>query len=213
MAAEKKKHTLAIIAVILVALTFLGSSVCEQVSENEHLIITRFGKVNRVAEPGLNFKLPYPIESSISLEKRLKLDRSHRRRAPPPPGPGLAGTLDQLVDCPLTLPPVELAAGEGAACPSAASVPSGSATAATGIGTGRHVQQVDPFASASAAARSFRCFLPASCDSMCSSSTCTSQKRQKRFIAVKPVGSSEPAADPLSRATALCCCCCCCCCC
>lgn len=71
MAAEKKKHTLAIIAVILVALTFLGSSVCEQVSENEHLIITRFGKVNRVAEPGLNFKLPYPIESSISLEKRF----------------------------------------------------------------------------------------------------------------------------------------------
>ena len=71
MATEKKKHTLAIIAVLVVALTFLGSSVCEQVSENEHLIITRFGKVNRVAEPGLNFKLPYPIESSISLEKRL----------------------------------------------------------------------------------------------------------------------------------------------
>ena len=71
MATEKKKHTLAIVAVLVVALTFLGSSVCEQVSENEHLIITRFGKVNRIAESGLNFKLPYPIESSISLEKRF----------------------------------------------------------------------------------------------------------------------------------------------
>ena len=53
------------------AVIFLGSSVCRQVSENEYLIITRFGKVNRIAEPGLNFKLPYPIENSISLERRL----------------------------------------------------------------------------------------------------------------------------------------------
>ena len=59
------------IAVLGVAVIFLGSSVCRQVSENEYLIITRFGKVNRIAEPGLNFKLPYPIENSISLEKRL----------------------------------------------------------------------------------------------------------------------------------------------
>ncbi len=68
---EKKKNYIPTIAVILVAVVFVGSSVCRQVSENEYLIITRFGKVNRVAEPGLTFKLPYPIENSVSIEKRL----------------------------------------------------------------------------------------------------------------------------------------------
>ena len=71
METKKKKNPIPMIAVLLVAAVFLGSSVCRQVSENEYLIITRFGKVNRIAEPGLTFKLPYPIENSISLEKRL----------------------------------------------------------------------------------------------------------------------------------------------
>ena len=66
---KKKKNLIPILAVLGVAIIFLGSSVCRQVSENEYLIITRFGKVNRIADPGLNFKLPYPIENSISLSK------------------------------------------------------------------------------------------------------------------------------------------------
>ena len=50
-----------------------------RVEANELGVVLRFGKFDRVAEPGLNFRLPYPIESVET------------RRCDRPPGHDRAG--------------------------------------------------------------------------------------------------------------------------
>ncbi|MEN9359670.1 MAG: hypothetical protein RL095_1205 [Verrucomicrobiota bacterium] len=52
-------------------LIFLASSACFQAHEGESTLVLRLGKARAEVEPGLNFKLPYPIESVVRLDKRL----------------------------------------------------------------------------------------------------------------------------------------------
>lgn len=57
-------NPLALIAIIVVVVAVLGYNFFTfRVEANERGIVLRFGEVNRVADPGLNFRLPYPIES------------------------------------------------------------------------------------------------------------------------------------------------------
>ncbi len=51
-----------IVVVIILAVFYLGSSTFFTVDRNEVGVIQRFGKYNRLAQPGLNFKLPSGIE-------------------------------------------------------------------------------------------------------------------------------------------------------
>ena len=59
------------IALILVLLLF-GLSTVIIVDETEQIVILQFGKpVRTLKEPGLNWKLPAPLQTSNSFEKRL----------------------------------------------------------------------------------------------------------------------------------------------
>ena len=62
-----------LLIVAAAALIFIASSVMQQVPETHYAIITRFGAVNRIVEPGLRLKWPYPVESITFLEKRLQI--------------------------------------------------------------------------------------------------------------------------------------------
>lgn len=65
-----KKHWPAYLMCLLVAIIFLISTFTFQASETKHTLVTRFGKIIDVYQPGLHFKLPYPIEQVRTLEKR-----------------------------------------------------------------------------------------------------------------------------------------------
>ncbi|MCW5696826.1 MAG: FtsH protease activity modulator HflK [Bauldia sp.] len=57
-------NPLALIAIIVVVIAVLGYNFFTfRVEANEVGIVLRFGEVNRTATPGLNFRLPYPVES------------------------------------------------------------------------------------------------------------------------------------------------------
>ena len=55
------------IALGLVALAWIGFSTVHQIAPREQAIVTTFGKYSRTFNPGLNFSLPWPIES-VSVE-------------------------------------------------------------------------------------------------------------------------------------------------
>ena len=69
---KKKRHWPAIIIVAACAIVFIVSSMTYTVSNSEHVIVTRFGAYKAVAEPGLNFKFPYPVDNIIRIDKRLQ---------------------------------------------------------------------------------------------------------------------------------------------
>jgi len=59
------------IALVLIV-TFFGLSTIIIVDETEQIVILQFGKpVRTLKEPGLNWKLPAPLQTSNSFEKRL----------------------------------------------------------------------------------------------------------------------------------------------
>tara|TARA_Y100001970_G_scaffold285773_1_gene406393 strand:- start:2868 stop:3713 length:846 start_codon:yes stop_codon:yes gene_type:complete len=59
------------IVIFVLALLFVLSSIIT-VDETEQIVILQFGKpVNTIKEPGLNFKLPAPLQVANSFEKRL----------------------------------------------------------------------------------------------------------------------------------------------
>ena len=59
------------IALFLILLLF-GLSAIIIVDETEQIVILQFGKpVRTLKEPGLNWKLPAPLQTSNSFEKRL----------------------------------------------------------------------------------------------------------------------------------------------
>ena len=63
------KNYILILAAILVA--FVLSTIII-VDETEQMVILQFGKpVRTIKEPGLNYKLPAPFQTSNSFEKRL----------------------------------------------------------------------------------------------------------------------------------------------
>ena len=58
--------------VLLLAILLLGISTVIIVDETEQIVILQFGKpVRTLKEPGLNWKLPAPLQTSNSFEKRL----------------------------------------------------------------------------------------------------------------------------------------------
>ena len=58
--------------ILLVLLVLFGFSTVIVVDETEQIVILQFGKpVRTISEPGLNFKLPAPIQISNIFEKRL----------------------------------------------------------------------------------------------------------------------------------------------
>ncbi len=62
-----------VLALLLVALAGYGAF-CFQVAETESAIVTRFGRPVRVlTDPGLGWKLPWPIESVVRTDARLQL--------------------------------------------------------------------------------------------------------------------------------------------
>ncbi len=61
-----------VIAIIVVLLLLIGRSFLFVVDEKTQVVITQFGKpVRTVQEPGLNFKLPYPIQQVNKYDDRL----------------------------------------------------------------------------------------------------------------------------------------------
>lgn len=61
------------LACLLAALAGYGAF-CHQVVETETAVVTRFGRPVRVLlEPGLGWKLPWPIESVVRVDARLQL--------------------------------------------------------------------------------------------------------------------------------------------
>lgn len=61
---------LVIAVIVLLSLFFLSSIII--VDETEQIVILQFGKpVKTISEPGLNYKLPAPFQTSNSFEKRL----------------------------------------------------------------------------------------------------------------------------------------------
>ena len=57
---------------LIVILTFFVLSTIIIVDETEQIVILQFGKpVRTLKDPGLNWKLPAPIQTSNSFEKRL----------------------------------------------------------------------------------------------------------------------------------------------
>ncbi len=69
---HKKRHWPAILIVSTCAIIFIISSMTFTVSNTEHVVITRFGSYKETAEPGLNFKFPYPIDNIIRIDSRLQ---------------------------------------------------------------------------------------------------------------------------------------------
>ena len=62
-----------VLALLLVALAGYGAF-CFQVAETESAIVTRFGRPVRVlTDPGLGWKLPWPVESVVRMDARLQL--------------------------------------------------------------------------------------------------------------------------------------------
>ena len=63
-----KKVSIAIIAILFL----FGLSTIIMVDETEQIVILQFGKpVRTIKDPGLNWKLPAPFQTSNSFEKRL----------------------------------------------------------------------------------------------------------------------------------------------
>ncbi len=61
------------LVVLLAALAAYGAF-CYQVAETESAVVTRFGRPVRVrTEPGLGWKLPWPVESVVRTDARLQL--------------------------------------------------------------------------------------------------------------------------------------------
>ena len=61
------------VSIAIVAILFLfGLSSIIMVDETEQIVILQFGKpVRTIKDPGLNWKLPAPFQTSNSFEKRL----------------------------------------------------------------------------------------------------------------------------------------------
>jgi membrane protease subunit HflC len=73
---EKTANTLLLRgAFALVLLTVLGGAMfLYQVDEREHVIVTRFGNpVRQPDEPGLHFRLPWPVETVVRMDKRMQV--------------------------------------------------------------------------------------------------------------------------------------------
>ncbi len=59
---------------VLGAIVFWGVSGFFRVEPDERGVVMRFGKVDRVVDPGLNYHLPYPIET-VLLPKALRVNK------------------------------------------------------------------------------------------------------------------------------------------
>ncbi len=65
------KPRLIVIAVIVIALIILITSIFFVVDQTEQGVVLRFGKVTRVAGPGLNFKMPFGIEKNYNVPTQV----------------------------------------------------------------------------------------------------------------------------------------------
>ena len=65
------KPRLIVIAVIVIALIILITSSFFVVDQTEQAVVLRFGKFNRIAGPGLNFKLPFGIEKNYNVATQV----------------------------------------------------------------------------------------------------------------------------------------------
>ena len=65
---------LILIGVVVLAIVLVGSSTVFTIPPEEVGVVLRFGRYTRVAEPGLNFKLPSPIEQMyrVPVQRQLK---------------------------------------------------------------------------------------------------------------------------------------------
>jgi membrane protease subunit HflK len=55
-----------VLLLIMAALAVWGLSGFYRVDANEYGVVLRFGALNRTADPGLNYHLPYPIETALT---------------------------------------------------------------------------------------------------------------------------------------------------
>jgi membrane protease subunit HflC len=68
-----KRNSLTVIIGFLLLLVFAALLFCFQVRQTEVVLITTFGKPSRsVAEPGLYFKWPWPIQKKQTFDKRIQ---------------------------------------------------------------------------------------------------------------------------------------------
>ncbi len=69
----KKKNPLTLLIGTLLLLIFVAMLFCFQVRTTEVAVVTTFGKYSRsIAEPGLNFRLPLPIQKVYKFDNRLQ---------------------------------------------------------------------------------------------------------------------------------------------
>ena len=67
-----KQHWPVVAIVAFVAVVFLVSLVTFQVRSTEHVVVKRFGKpVGAPCKPGLNWKMPYPIDDLWRVDNRI----------------------------------------------------------------------------------------------------------------------------------------------
>ena len=63
---QKNQKSVFLVAIVVLLCVWLASGVFK-VEPNEQGVVLRFGKYNRVALQGLNYRLPYPIENHINV--------------------------------------------------------------------------------------------------------------------------------------------------
>ena len=69
----KKKNPLTLLIGTLLLLIFVAMLFCFQVRTTEVAVVTTFGKYSRsITEPGLNFRLPLPIQKVYKFDNRLQ---------------------------------------------------------------------------------------------------------------------------------------------
>lgn len=69
----RRAVTMRLVLILTATLLVAGFASCFLVNEAEHVIVLRFGKpVRTVANPGLHFRLPMPLERLVRIDRRLQ---------------------------------------------------------------------------------------------------------------------------------------------
>ena len=81
---QKGKRGKVIMGIAVVIVIFIITLMVYKVDVTEYVVVTQFGNpVVTVTQPGLNFKLPDPIQSVQRLDNRVQVYQTNRLEFPP----------------------------------------------------------------------------------------------------------------------------------
>ena len=66
------RHWVTILLGIVVAVVFVITIISFQVKNTEYAVVTTLGKISGTAQPGLNLRWPYPIQSIYKFDNRIR---------------------------------------------------------------------------------------------------------------------------------------------